>query len=173
MHLDGARLFHATVASGERADSIAAPFDSISVCLSKGLGAPVGSLLVGSAEFIEEGRRWRKMLGGGMRQSGILAAAGIYALTHHIERLEADHEKARVLAKGLQELEMLSIDPVQTNMVFVSLPKERREDLIRFFEAREIQIGGYVEGTLRIVTHLDVSFSDIDEVISTFREWAA
>lgn len=172
MHLDGARLFHATVASGESADSIAAPFDSISVCLSKGLGAPVGSLLVGGAEFIEEGRRWRKMLGGGMRQSGILAAAGIYALDHHIERLEEDHEKARVLANGLQDLEMFSLDPVQTNMVFVSLPKEQREDLIRFFEAKGIQIGGYVEGKLRIVTHLDVSFSDIDEVISTFREWA-
>jgi len=173
MHLDGARLFHATVASGESADSIAAPFDSISVCLSKGLGAPVGSLLVGGAGFIEEGRRWRKMLGGGMRQSGILAAAGIYALSHHIERLEEDHEKARVLAKGLQDLEGLSIDPLQTNMVFVSLPSEKKEGVVPFFAESGIQIGGYVGEQLRLVTHLDVSLSDMDKVIGTFRKWMA
>ncbi|MDF1739222.1 MAG: low-specificity L-threonine aldolase [Verrucomicrobiales bacterium] len=173
MHLDGARLFNAVVASGERVDLIAAPFDSISVCLSKGLGAPVGSLLVGGAEFIEEGRRWRKMLGGGMRQSGILAAAGIYALDHHIERLEEDHEKARVLAKGLEALGGLSVDPVQTNMVFVSLPSEMKEGIDRFFSESGIRIGGYISGKLRLVTHLDVSLSDMEKVIATFRDWKA
>lgn len=173
MHLDGARLFNAVIASGERADLIAAPFDSISVCLSKGLGAPVGSLLVGSAEFIEEGRRWRKMLGGGMRQAGILAAAGIYALDHHIERLAEDHEKASVLAKGLQGIGGLSVDPVQTNMVFVSLPSEMKEGMDRFFADKGIQIGGYISGKLRLVTHLDVSLSDMEKVIGTFRDWRA
>ena len=171
MHLDGARLFHAVVASGESADSLAAPFDSISVCLSKGLGAPVGSLLVGGADFIEEGRRWRKMLGGGMRQSGILAAAGIYALDHHIERLVEDHEKASLLAVGLEKIGALSVDPVQTNMVFVSLPPNRQDGVIPFFAESGIQIGGYISGKLRLVTHLDVTFPDVEKVIDRFRQW--
>lgn len=172
MHLDGARLFHAVVASGESAASIAAPFDSISVCLSKGLGAPVGSLLVGSAEFVKEGRRWRKMLGGGMRQSGIVAAAGTYALTHNIERLAEDHEKARLLAKGLQEVDLV-LEPVQTNMVFVSLPEGKLDGVIPFFASKGIHVGSYTPGELRLVTHLDVSFDDIEKAIAAFREWIA
>ena len=171
MHLDGARLFHAVVASGERANSLAAPFDSISVCLSKGLGAPVGSLLVGGADFVREGRRWRKMLGGGMRQAGLLAAAGIYALDHQVERLAEDHEKARILAAGLEEVEGLSVDPVQTNMVFVALPSDREEGVIPFFAENGIQIGGYISGKLRLVTHLDIPASAIGKVIETFRRW--
>ena len=173
MHLDGARIFHAVVASGESADAIAAPFDSISVCLSKGLGAPVGSLLVGDSDMICEARRWRKMLGGGMRQSGILAAAGIYALDHHIDRLEEDHGKARVLARGLQELEGLSVEVVQTNMVFVTLSPQLKEGMDSFFEENGIKMGGYVWEKLRLVTHLDVSLSDIEKVIATFQKWIA
>ncbi|MCL4166191.1 UNVERIFIED_CONTAM: hypothetical protein GTU68_020548 [Idotea baltica] len=173
MHLDGARLFHAVVASGEKADAIAAPYDSISVCLSKGLGAPVGSLLVGDSGTIKDGRRWRKMLGGGMRQSGILAAAGIYALDHHVGRLEEDHEKARILAQGLQHLEGLSVDTVQTNMVFVSLPPRLKEGMDPFFAEHGIQMGGYVWEKLRLVTHLDVTLSDMDKVITTFQKWSA
>nr|NIP17520.1 low-specificity L-threonine aldolase [Xanthomonadales bacterium]NIX12310.1 low-specificity L-threonine aldolase [Xanthomonadales bacterium] len=132
LHLDGARLFNAAVKSGRPAAEIAAPFDSVSICLSKGLGAPVGSVLTGGAEFIVEARRWRKVVGGGMRQSGILAAAGIYVLENHVERLAEDHENARRLAEGLATLESCELDPgkVQTNMVYVGLPKEKIDRLI-------------------------------------------
>ena len=106
-----------------------------------------------------------------MRQSGILAAAGIYALDHHIERLAEDHEKASLLAAGLEGIDSLSVDPVQTNMVFVSLPPDREEGVIPFFAESGIQMGGYIGGKLRLVTHLDVSFPDVEKVIDTFRQW--
>jgi threonine aldolase len=125
MHLDGARFFNAVVASGNSASELVAMFDSVSVCLSKGLGAPVGSVLVGSKPFIKEAHRWRKMFGGGMRQSGILAAAGLYALDHNLDRLKDDHYHARKLAESIQGLHGLHIstDTVQSNMVYVQTEK--------------------------------------------------
>ena len=131
LHLDGARLFNAVIKSGRPAAELAAPFDSVSVCLSKGLGAPVGSVLTGSADFIKEARRWRKVLGGGMRQAGLLAAAGIHALEHHVERLADDHIHAERLANGLAEMGgcKVQLNMVQTNMVYVRFPEERRAKL--------------------------------------------
>ena len=123
LHLDGARLFNASAATVVSAVQLARPFESVSICLSKGLGAPVGSVLVASTSFIKEAKRWRKMLGGGMRQSGMLAAAGIYVLENHIERLVEDHENARQLGESLAGISKLKVDPVQTNMVFVDLSR--------------------------------------------------
>ena len=121
LHLDGARIFNASVALGVAAAEIARDFDSISFCLSKGLGAPVGSLLCGPADFVTEARRWRKSLGGGMRQAGIVAAAGLYALEHHVARLAEDHAQAASLAHGLRDIEELTVTAVQTNMVFIDV----------------------------------------------------
>ena len=171
MHLDGARIFHAEVESETPAADLAAPFDSVSVCFSKGLGAPVGSVLVGSRELIEQGLRWRKMLGGGMRQVGILAAAGIHALENHVERLAEDHENARRLAAGLGEIDGLEVSPVQTNMVFVAVPDERIADLVEHLKSRDILVGSYCPGELRLVTHLDASTADIDTTVGAVRDF--
>lgn len=119
-HLDGARIFNAAVASNRSAHDLAAPFDTVSVCLSKGLGGPIGSVLVGSEQLIEKGRRLRKMLGGGMRQAGIVAAAGLYALEHNIERLADDHSRARRLAEGLARHGQLTVEMPQTNIIFLT-----------------------------------------------------
>ncbi len=131
MHLDGARLFNAAVKLRLSPREIVEPFDSVSVCLSKGLGAPVGSLLVGSKELIEKAHRWRKVLGGGMRQAGILAAAGIYALDHQVERLAQDHEHARILATELKLMGKWEVEYAenQTNMVFINLKEEQLKPL--------------------------------------------
>ncbi|MCG2606802.1 MAG: beta-eliminating lyase-related protein, partial [Achromobacter sp.] len=117
-HLDGARVFNAAVASGKPLAEMCAPFDSVSICFSKGLGAPVGSVLVGSAELIARARRWRKVLGGGLRQSGVLAAACLYALEHNVERLAEDHANARLLADGLRGIAGVRVLSQDTNMVF-------------------------------------------------------
>ncbi|SLM28192.1 L-allo-threonine aldolase, PLP-dependent [Desulfamplus magnetovallimortis] len=166
-HLDGARVFNAAVKLGIDAKDIAAPFDTISVCLSKGLGAPVGSILCGSRDMIKLARRWRKMLGGGMRQAGILAAAGIYALQNNIERLSVDHENASILADGLSSIDEIEISPdsASTNMVFVRTGK-RGSGLSTFMMEHGILINGY--DNLRLVTHLDVSRKDIERVIESF-----
>ena len=171
MHLDGARLFNAAIASGVNAATLAEPFDSVSLCLSKGLGAPVGALLVGNADFVKEGKRWRKVLGGGMRQSGLLAAAGIHALEHHVDRLQIDHDNAQSLATGLAEISELEVDPVDTNMVFVSIPGDRVEALSSFLKGRDILIAGYGGEKLRLVTHLDVDSASIERAIADFREF--
>jgi threonine aldolase len=170
LHLDGARLFNAVIKSGRPAAELAAPFDSVSVCLSKGLGAPVGSVLTGSADFIKEARRWRKVLGGGMRQAGLLAAAGIHALEHHVERLADDHINAERLAKGLSEVGGCEVhmDLVQTNMVYVRFPEERRAKLAGQLKERGILV--YPGNPMRLVTHLDVSAEDIDRVLEAFGE---
>ena len=169
LHLDGARIFNAAVVSGVPVSKVAAPFDSVSLCLSKGLGAPVGSVLVASEDFIKEGKRLRKMLGGGMRQSGLLAAAGIYALENHVERLAEDHANALTLAEGLAEIPGVKVDPVQTNMVFVDVGGEATH-LAERMEASGILMAGYTGEKIRLVTHLDISAKDIEKVLCEFRE---
>ena len=169
IHLDGARVFNAAVKLRVPASAIAGHFDSVSICLSKGLGAPVGSILCGTKALIEKARRWRKVLGGGMRQAGVLAAAGIIALTDHVERLAEDHENAHRLAEGLAQIQELSLDmsTVQTNMVFVTLERARFLDLQKALREKGVLIAG--RDQIRLVTHLDVSAQDIQQVIAAFK----
>jgi len=169
-HLDGARLFNASVALGVAPRAVAAGFDSVSVCLSKGLGAPAGSVLAGSGALVRKARRWRKMLGGGMRQAGVLAAAGLWALDHHVERLADDHANARRLAVGLSGLGWLAVDPVQTNIVFADVAPTLAPALLAHLAAHDVSVMG--RGRLRMVTHLDVSDTDIDRVIEAFRAFS-
>jgi threonine aldolase len=171
VHLDGARIFNAAVKHNVAVATISRHFDSVSFCLSKGLGAPVGSLLCASREEIRRARRWRKVLGGGMRQAGILAAAGIYALQNNVNRLAEDHANAALLAEGISEIEEMRVDPtsVQTNMVFVSVGKTDAAQLREFLKQRGILIpGGH---TIRLVTHLDLSVADIRTVIAAIKEF--
>jgi threonine aldolase len=167
LHLDGARVFNAAVRLGVDVREIAGHFDSVSVCLSKGLGAPVGSVLCGSTELISKARRLRKMVGGGMRQAGILAAAGLYALEHHVQRLADDHANAAFLAQGLSELGY-SVEPVQSNMVYVRID-EHAAALKGFCAERGIRLSAAPR--LRMVTHMDVSRDQIEQVIATFAEF--
>jgi len=178
-HLDGARLFNAAVAgAGADGDSgrdaraaarrIASHFDSVSVCFSKGLGAPVGSALCGSKEFIVRAHRVRKMIGGGMRQAGVLAAAVLHALDHHIDRLAEDHANARRLAEGLQGLAGLTVQTPQTNILFVDLAADKAAGVVeRLRQAGVLCTGLY---RLRFVTHLDVSADDTERAIHILRE---
>ena len=167
-HLDGARLFNAIVKlkMGERA--AVAGFDSVSVCLSKGLGAPVGSVLMGSRETIAAARRWRKALGGGMRQAGVLAAAGVYALSHHVERLADDHDNAERLAAGLSGVG-LAVEPPQTNVVFLDIPEQHVAALAAHLERRGILAS--IAPRTRLVTHLDVTREKIEQTLQAFREY--
>lgn len=171
-HLDGARLFNAAVGGGVPAREITRFFDSVSVCFSKGLGAPVGSALCGSRAFIARAHRWRKMTGGGMRQSGVLAAAALHALDHHIERLAEDHANAALLAEGLRGLPGVSVETPQTNIVFVDLAPERaqRDGLgpVERARARGLLCTGLYR--LRFVTHLDVSRDDTLRAVELLRE---
>jgi len=164
-HLDGARLFNAVVKLGVDASEAVRGFDSVSVCLSKGLGAPVGSVLLGSRDFVTQARRWRKALGGGMRQAGILAAAGIYALEHHVARLAEDHANAAFLADGLRALGF-AVEPPQTNILYVNIASAEVQGLARHLAAQGI-IASVAEHT-RLVTHLDVTRADLQRVIETF-----
>jgi threonine aldolase len=168
-HLDGARAFNAAVASQVSLAEICAPFDSISLCFSKGLGAPVGSVLVGSPDLIEQARRWRKVLGGGMRQSGLLAAACLHALDHHVERLATDHENAARLARGLAQIEAASVTSQATNMVFAQFPQEHCVALETWLKERGILTQMLYAS--RFVTHLDVSAEDIDTFIATVQAY--
>jgi threonine aldolase len=177
-HLDGARLFNAAVAQSAangtdaRAEArrIASLFDSVSVCFSKGLGAPVGSALCGSKELVARGRRIRKMAGGGMRQSGLLAAAASYALDHHVDRLAQDHALARRLAAGLADVEGLQVEPPQSNILFVDLVGPAREKSAGLVEALAAQ-GVLATGLyrLRFVTHLDVDEAGVDRAVAAIR----
>ncbi len=171
-HLDGARLFNAAVALGgdprTRAREMAQLFDTVSVCFSKGLGAPVGSALVGPRELIARAHRWRKMLGGGMRQSGLLAAAALHALDHHVDRLADDHALAQRLARGLQGLPGLKVEPPQTNIVFADLQGERAAGLMAHLKARGVLATGLYK--LRFVTHLDVDAAGVDRAVAAVRE---
>ncbi|WP_165670923.1 low-specificity L-threonine aldolase [Metapseudomonas otitidis] len=164
LHLDGARLYNAAVKLGVDAAEITRHFDSVSVCLSKGLGAPVGSVLCGGAEFIQRARRLRKMVGGGMRQAGLLAAAGHYALEHQVARLADDHANAARLGEGLAVLGF-SVEPVQTNMVYVDIG-ERAAALKAFMAERGVVLSAAAR--LRMVTHLDVDAGGIERVIEGF-----
>ena len=170
-HLDGARLFNAAVAGGgdprAAARSIAGHFDSVSVCFSKGLGAPVGSALCGSGEFIARARRWRKMAGGAMRQAGVLAAAALHALDHHVDRLAEDHANAKRLAAGLQGLPGVTVQLPETNMVFVDLPRERAAGVVERLREQGLLCTGLYQ--LRLVTHLDVNADDIDRALQVLR----
>jgi len=173
LHLDGARIFNAAVEQGTTAAEIAAPFDSVSVCLSKGLGCPVGSVLAGPSDFVKQARRWRKMLGGGMRQSGILAAAGIHALQHHVDRLAEDHANARLLAKGLDGIDGIEVATVQTNMVFATIAEHKITGLAEHLRKNDILNTAPIAGSLRLVTHLDVDADAIRTAVSGFSEYFA
>jgi threonine aldolase len=168
LHLDGARLFNAVIATGVAAAAWAAPFDTVTFCLSKGLGAPVGSLVCGTAARIREVHRARKLLGGGMRQAGILAAAGLHALDHHVERLADDHAHATRLAAGLRALGV-RVDPEpETNMVMFEV--EEAAAFARGLAARSLRINPLAPGRFRAVTHLDVSDEDIEEALGRIEE---
>lgn len=179
-HLDGARLFNAAVAQAAQAGSdartearrIAGLFDSVSVCFSKGLGAPVGSALCGSKELIARARRIRKMAGGAMRQSGVLAAAASHALEHHVERLADDHALARRLAEGLQGIEGVRVEAPQTNIVFVDLEgaaRARSQDLLPFLATQGVLATGLYR--LRFATHLDVDAEGVDRAVAAIRSF--
>ena len=168
-HLDGARICNAAVKEGISLREAVAGFDTVSVCLSKGLGAPVGSVLCGPKKFIEQGKRWRKMLGGGMRQAGILAAAGLYALEHNIERLAEDHVNAAALAKGLSSIDALRVDAPQTNIFWMAVPAGACTALSEAL-ARE-QIRATVGPRMRLVTHLDISAADVERTIAVFTKF--
>jgi threonine aldolase len=175
VHLDGARVFNAAVASGgdpyTAVRGIVDRFDSVSVCFSKGLGAPVGSALCGSNELIRRALRWRKMLGGGLRQSGLLAAAAHHALDHHVRRLADDHALAQRLAQGLAGIDGLSVRSAQTNIVFVDVADGRGSDLLAHLANDGVLATGLIG--LRFVTHLDVDAAGIDRAIASTRDFFA
>jgi len=162
-HLDGARVCNAAVASGRAIAELCAPFDTVSICFSKGLGAPVGSVLIGSRLLIEHAQRWRKVLGGGMRQSGILAAACLYALEHNVERLADDHANAARLAEGLAGIASVNVLSQATNMVFAQFPEAECAPLEAWLKERGILT--QMQYASRFVTHCDVSRDDIDTFI--------
>ncbi|WP_249979145.1 low-specificity L-threonine aldolase [Vreelandella olivaria] len=172
-HLDGARLFNAVVATGSSLKQLCQPFDSVSLCFSKGLGTPMGSALVGSQELIDRARRWRKMVGGGMRQSGIIAAACQYALDHHVDDLAHDHRRAARLARGLAVLPGIEVLSQATNMVFARIPYEHVQPLAAWLKEQGILIE--LLYATRFVVHRDIDDADIDEVLavmdSYFRQY--
>ena len=173
LHLDGARVCNAAVALGVKPAEIASIFDSVSVCLSKGLGAPAGTLVFGRRAFIEEARRWRKVVGGGMRQVGFIAAAGIYALEHHIDRLDTDHANARRLADGLARVDGIDVghNAVHTNIVYAEMAPDRLEDFGAHCARHDVLMLIRADNPVRMVTHLDVDAEGIDravDVMSTF-----
>ncbi|MCH9669985.1 MAG: low-specificity L-threonine aldolase [Gammaproteobacteria bacterium] len=173
LHLDGARLFNASVKLDVPVHKVCEPFDSISFCLSKGLGAPVGSILCANQALIDKARRMRKMLGGGMRQAGILAAAGRVALDNHVARLAEDHDNAARLAQGLSEIPGLGVDleSVQTNMVFVHVDAASEAALLAHLSEHGVLASG--GSPMRLVTHLDVSRSDVERAIEVFAAFAS
>ncbi|MEM5434439.1 low-specificity L-threonine aldolase [Paraburkholderia diazotrophica] len=170
-HLDGARVFNAAVASKQPVDALCAPFDTVSICFSKGLGAPVGSVLVGSKALIDVAHRWRKVLGGGMRQAGLLAAACLYALEHNVERLAEDHDNAAHLAAGLAQIDQVKVQSHATNMVFAQFPQEHCAPLEAWLKERGILTQMLYAS--RFVTHMDVSRADIDTFVSAVKGYFA
>ena len=174
VHLDGARLMNAVVKLGSPVRDIVKNTDSVSLCLSKGLGAPVGSVLAGSKELISRAYRVRKLVGGGLRQAGLLAAAGIYALDNHVERLADDHANAIRLAEQLATIPQISVDvdAVQTNMVFINLDHAAATTLPEYLQERGILINGH-PNRIRLVTHLDVTIENIDQFVTELRGFFA
>ena len=169
LHLDGARIFNAAGGDAGNARELVAGFDTVSVCLSKGLGTPAGSLLCGSRAHIGAARRWRKMLGGGMRQAGVLAAAGLYALDHNIERLRDDHRNAARLARGLAAITRLKVEMPQTNILFAHIPTEHLPALRTHLEQRGVRVA--LAPRTRLVCHLDVDQKMIDTAVGAFSEY--
>lgn len=171
LHLDGARLWNAAVATGRPERELAAPFDSVSVCFSKGLGAPVGSALAGPREFVDRARRCRKLFGGGMRQAGIIAAGALYALAHHRERLAEDHANARRLAEGLARLPGIQLNPaeVETNIVMFKVTRLPAAEFTTRLAAAGVRVLALGPDTIRAVTHLHVTAADIDRTLETIR----
>lgn len=166
IHLDGARLWNAAIAMAQTPAEVAAGYDSVSVCLSKGLGAPVGSVLVGSRELIEEARRWRKMLGGGLRQVGVVAAAGRYALECHVERLREDHANAARLAEGLSGIPGIVVDGPHTNMVFFEMPNAELAEAQERLAVQGVKVS--MARRTRLICHLDISADDVERAIEVF-----
>jgi threonine aldolase len=171
VHMDGARLFNAIIASGLEPARLVRDCDTISICISKGLGAPVGGVLVGSKKVIEQAHRWRKMFGGGMRQAGILAAAGLYALDHHIERLAEDHFRARQLAEGLVGTTGidLNINSVQTNMVYIKT-EDLADNIVKLLAAELIDVLAIGTHLIRMVTHLHIDDEGIERTVNVFKK---
>jgi len=172
IHIDGARIFNASQASGIPVKKICSYADTITFCLSKGLGAPVGSMLCGDEKFIAEARRVRKMLGGGMRQAGILAAAGIYALENNIQRLKIDHANAKRLAISLSEVPWAEIDPlaVETNILYFSTGKRKAEVVVNALAKKGVLSGALGSHSIRFVTHLGISEEDTEEICQIIKE---
>jgi threonine aldolase len=174
VHLDGARLWNASVATGVKLKEYAQCADSVSVCISKGLGCPVGSLVAGSKEFVDRVHRFRKMVGGGLRQAGILAAAGIYALDHHFDRLKEDHDNAKRLALGLKEMRGIAVNPdhVETNIIIFGVAGTgMTSPAVRDAMHKEGVLMNALPGNeIRVVTHLDVSREDTDRALIAFRK---
>lgn len=174
VHLDGARIFNAAVATGRTVVELTHKFDSVMFCLSKGLGAPVGSMLVGSKAFIEDARQVRKMLGGGMRQAGVLAAAGLVALEESPKRLHLDHENAKLLAQGLSEIPGIKIDPakVQSNILFLEISGTGLTsfEISKRLAAQNVLANGVTPQTMRMVTHYDVDRAGCERALNVLRE---
>ncbi|MBM4362060.1 MAG: low-specificity L-threonine aldolase [Deltaproteobacteria bacterium] len=166
LHLDGARAWNAAAARGVAVAEVARGFDTVSLCLSKGLGAPVGTVLAGPAALLRRARRWRKVSGGGLRQSGILAAAGLHALDHHVGRIAEDHETARALAAGLATLPGIVVRPPTTNMVFLTAPGVSPVSLVERLRALGVLL--LPGAPLRLVSHLDVRAEDVPRVVDAF-----
>ena len=170
LHMDGARLFNAVAASGTDPARMVRDFDTISICLSKGLGAPVGSVLVGSKDDLAQAHRWRKMFGGGMRQAGTIASAGIYALENNIERLSEDHRRARIFAEAVSEMPNFSInvENVQSNIVFIGVGKGNTESIIEQLSTHGVDILSTDDSTIRAVFHLHITDEDLEKAIEAF-----
>jgi len=172
LHMDGARMFNASVATGLPVKRMCSLVDTVTFCLSKGLGAPVGSLLCGPSKFIGEARRVRKMLGGGMRQAGIIASAGIYALENNIERLKDDHVNAKRIADTLSALEWANIDSknVETNIIYFATPAHPAEQIVAQLKKKGVLCSAFGSNAIRMVTHLGITTQDVDEVCRLLRE---
>lgn len=166
VHMDGARLFNACAATGVAAKRYCSLVDTVTFCLSKGLGAPVGAMLCGPAKFIEEARRVRKMLGAGMRQAGVLAAAGIYALEHHVDRLADDHRHAKEIAEALAETRWAHLDPsaVETNIIYFDTPRQEAAQVAAALKKRKILCSPFAKNSIRMVTHLGIGDEDSEEI---------
>ena len=171
LHMDGARLFNAAVASGTDPARVVRDFDTVSICLSKGLGAPVGSVLVGSKKDLTQAHRWRKMFGGGMRQAGVIASAGIYALENNIERLTEDHKRARTFAEAINTMKPFSVnlETVQSNIVFIGVEKGSTKRKIDELSKHGVEILDTDDSTIRAVFHLHITDEDLGEAVEAFK----